>query len=276
MQWSYPGRPAPHYSLDLRTSAANMIAWLLRHRPRYLLTFPSVAQELASHPDARRLTELGLKGVVAISEVVSDDASDLVRKCFGCELAQIYGCTEMGAVALQSPDDGALLVCEESVMVELIDDDDQPVEPGETGRVILTSLYNFATPFIRYEIGDYATSADGVSPSGRAFTRLQRIEGRQRNALVTASGARVWQSAIPSASVLRYVAATQFQIRQPAAELIEFLYVPASTTTADRAGLENYFASLLGRPVTLTLSAVDTMPRTAGGKYERIVSAVAT
>ena len=275
MQWSYPGSPAPHYSLDLRTSAANMIEWLARHRPRYLLTFPSVAQELASHPDARQITELGLKGVVAISEVVSDDASDLVRRTFGCELAQIYGCSEMGAVALQSPDDGALLVCEENVMVELLGDDDQPVEPGETGRVILTSLYNFATPFIRYEIGDYATVANGASPSGRAFMRLQRIEGRQRNALMTASGNRVWQSAISAASVLRHVAATQFQIRQPAAEVIEFVYVPAGTSPADHAGLATYFANLLRRPVTLTLSAVDTVPRTAGGKYERIVSSVA-
>jgi hypothetical protein len=75
--------------------------------------------------------------------------------------------------------------------------------------------------------------------------------------------------------VLRYVAATQFQIRQPAAELIEFVYVAASTTPADREGLESYFANLLRRPVTLTLSAVDATPRTAGGKYERIVSAVA-
>jgi phenylacetate-CoA ligase len=275
MQWSYPGRPAPHYSLDLRTSTANMIAWLVRHRPRYLLTFPSIAQELAGHPDAKRIAELGLKGLVAISEVVSDGASELVRQTFGCEVAQIYGCSEMGAVALQSPDDSALLVCEESILVELLDDNDQPVEPGATGRVILTSLYNFATPFIRYEIGDYATSADGVSPSGTAFMRLQRIEGRLRNALVTASGRRVWQSAIPAASLLRYVAATQFQIRQPTAELIEFLYVPASTTPADQTGLEAYFASLLGRPVSLTLSAVDAMPRTSGGKYERIMSAVA-
>ncbi len=275
MQWSYPGRPAPHYSLDLRTSAANMIEWLVRHRPKYLLTFPSMAQDLASHPDAKRITDLELKGLVAISEVVSDDARKLVRKTFGCEVAQIYGCTEMGAVALQSPDDGTLLVCEESVMVELLDDDDQPVEPGETGRVILTSLYNFATPFIRYEIGYYARLGDGASPSGRAFMRLQRIEGRQRNALVTASGKRVWQSAIPAASALRYVAATQFQIRQPTLQSIEFVYVPASTTPADREGLESYFANLLGRPVTLTLSAVDAMPRTAGGKYERIVSAVA-
>jgi phenylacetate-CoA ligase len=275
MQWSYPGSPAPHYSLDLRTSPANMITWLTRHRPRYLLTFPSVAQELASHPDAREISELGLKGLVAISEVVSDDASDLVRQTFGCQLAQIYGCSEMGAIALQSPDDGALLVCEENVMLELLDDEDQPVEPGDTGRVILTSLYNFATPFIRYEIGDYATAGDGVSPSGRAFMRLQRIEGRQRNALVTAGGKRVWQSAITAASVLRNVAATQFQIRQPAAESIEFVYVPARTTPADRTELERYFVNLLGRPVTLTLSAVDAIPRTAGGKYERIISAVA-
>jgi hypothetical protein len=52
--------------------------------------------------------------------------------------------------------------------------------------------------------------------------------------------------------------------------------VRAGATPADHTGLESYFASLLGRPVTLTLSALDTMPRTAGGKYERIVSAVAT
>ena len=37
---------------------------------------------------------------------------------------------------------------------------------------------------------------------------------------------------------------------------------------------ETYFANLLGRPVSLRLSAEDAMPRTAGGKHERIVSAV--
>jgi|SRR5262245_38947671 len=40
--WSYPGQRAPHYSLDLRTPTSNMIEWLVRHRPQYLLTFPSV------------------------------------------------------------------------------------------------------------------------------------------------------------------------------------------------------------------------------------------
>jgi len=274
-QWSYPGQPAAHYSLDLRTPTSNMIEWLVRHRPQYLLTFPSVLQELASHQDARRITDLKLKGTVAISEVASEDVYDLVRKTFGCESAQIYGCSEMGALALQSPHDGALLVCEETVLLELLDDNDRPVEPGGTGRVILTSLYNYATPFIRYEIGDYATSAAGICPSGRTFTRLRRIEGRRRNALVGARGERIWQSTIPAACVLRHVAAKQFQIRQPAAETIELVYVPAGATPANHSSLNTYFSDLLGRPITLVLTAVDTIPRTAGGKHERIVSAVA-
>jgi phenylacetate-CoA ligase len=274
-QWSFPGRPAPHYSLDLRTPTADIIAWLVRHRPSYLLTFPSILQELASHPDGGRIADLGLKGIVVISEVTNEDVYDLVRETFGCELAQIYGCSEMGAVALQSPDDRALLVCEENVLVELLDDSDQPVEPGATGRVILTSLNNYATPFIRYEIGDYASSAEGTCSSGIALIRLRRIEGRRRNALVSVRGERIWQSAIPAARVLRYIAAKQFQIRQPAPETIEFVYVPASAGPADRAGLAGYFEALLGRPITLKLMAVDTIRRTPGGKHERIVSAVA-
>src|SRR5205823_2690654 len=155
--------------------------WLVRHRPKYLLTFPSVAQDLASHPDAKRTTDLGLKGVIAISEVVSDDARELVRKTFGCEVAQIYGCSEMGAVALQSPDDGTLLVCEENVMVELLDDDDQPVAPGKTGRVILTSLYNFATPFIRYDIGESRGTRELFRKPARAPADAHAL-GRRCNA----------------------------------------------------------------------------------------------
>jgi phenylacetate-coenzyme A ligase PaaK-like adenylate-forming protein len=276
MQWSYPGRQAPHYMLDLRTSTDNMIAWLVRHRPKYLLTFPSVLQELASHPDAGRIADLGLRGIVAISEIAGDDIATLARKTFGCNTAQIYGCAEAGAIALQSPQDGALAVCEENVMVELLDDDDRPVEPGQTGRVILTSLHNYATPFIRYEIGDYATLAEDACPTGGTLTRLARVEGRRRNALMSARGEqRIWQRDVPAACILRHVPARQFQIRQDAQDTIELLFVPTGAAPADHAGLTNYFSGLLGRPITLTLTAVDTIARTAGGKHERIVSSAA-
>jgi len=57
--------------------------------------------------------------------------------------------------------------------------------------------------------------------------------------------------------------------------MIELVYVPAGATPANHSGLTTYFSDLLGRPITLVLTAMDAIPRTAGGKHERIVSAVA-
>lgn len=273
-QWSFPGPVAPHYTLHRATSADNMIEWLCRRRPTYLMTYPSIAHELADHPQAQRVVESGLKGIVSISEVATDDAREAVSSAFGFELAQIYGCAEMGALALQSPGDGGMLVCEEAVLVEILDDRGMPVGPGETGRIVLTSLYNYATPFIRYEIGDYAARANGPCPSGRTLSRLKSIDGRKRNALRTGEGRNVWHSEIKTAEVLRHLPAQRFQIRQPDPDRIELVYVPATQRPADEQALASYFSALLGRPIRIGLKAVDEIARSASGKYERIISLV--
>lgn len=273
-QWSFPGPDAPHYTLHLATSADNMIEWLCRLRPTYLMTYPSIAHELAEHPQAQRVVEGGLRGIVSLSEVATDDARAAVSRVFGFELAQIYGCSEMGALALQSPGDGGMLVCEEAVLVEILDDKGMPVGPGETGRVVLTSLYNYATPFIRYEIGDYATRALGPCPSGRTLSRLKSIDGRKRNALRAGERRKLWHAEIKAADVLRHLPALRFQIRQPDPDRIELVYVPATQQPPDRDALTNYFSGLLGRPVLLGLEAVDEIARSPSGKYERIISLV--
>jgi phenylacetate-CoA ligase len=273
-RWSFPGPQAAHHLLDLRTSVDNIIRWLAARRPAYLLTFPSLAHDIAQHPRASEVAEIGLKHIVAISEIVTDDTRAAVRAHLGCEIAQIYGCSEVGAIALQSEAEGSLSICDESVLVELLDDSGEPVGPGETGRVVLTGLYNYATPFIRYEIGDFATLAEEPCPRGRGLTRLQRVEGRLRNALVGAGGRRIWQSSIRADDIVARLRARQFQVRQPDRESIEVIYVPDDVAAAPvgERELTEYFAKLVGRPVQVMLTAVNEIPRTPGGKHERIVS----
>lgn len=274
-QWSFPGPEAPHYMLHLGTSTSNMMEWLGRRRPAYLMTYPSIAHELAEHPQAQSLVDAGLKGIVSLSEVATEDAREAVSRQFGFELAQIYGCSEMGALALQSPGDGGMLVCEEAVLLEILDDAGRPVEPGETGRVVLTSFYNYATPFIRYEIGDYATRAEGPCPSGRSLDRLKSIDGRSRNALRTQGGGKIWHWEIKAADILRHLPALRFQIRQPDPQTIELVYVAATQRPPNHEALADYFSQRLGRAVAVRSVAVDEIARTSGGKYERIVSMVA-
>jgi phenylacetate-CoA ligase len=42
------------------------------------------------------------------------------------------------------------------LLVEVLDDNGQPVKGEQEGRIIITSFNNKAMPFIRYELGDIA------------------------------------------------------------------------------------------------------------------------
>jgi phenylacetate-coenzyme A ligase PaaK-like adenylate-forming protein len=61
--------------------------------------------------------------------------------------------------------------------VEVLDEEGRPCAPGETGRVVATSLNNFAMPLIRYETGDTA-EVGAPCPCGRGLPVLTRIMGR--------------------------------------------------------------------------------------------------
>jgi phenylacetate-CoA ligase len=273
-RWSFVGAEGPHHTIDLRHPLPDLVDWLERRAPKYLLTFPSIALDLALYrtPSPGRFAPAG---IVGISEIVTPEVRAAVRERFGCEIAQIYACSEMGCIALQAPQGEHCLVCEETVLVEILDERGNPVGPGGTGRVVLTSLYNYATPFIRYEIGDVATLAAEPCPSGRALMRIERIEGRRRNALLREDGGRIWPHRVAASELPRLLSSAQFQVRQNGAREIEVLYVAEPGAPApDAAGLAAVFTQWLGRPPKLSLSAVDAIARTAGGKREIVVSAL--
>src|SRR5690606_36464707 len=105
-----------------------------------------------------------------------------------------YGCQEAGKLALACPE-GRYHVCVESVLLEIIDDAGAPVGPGGEGWVVITSLFNYATPFIRYRLGDRAVAGDGEPcPCGRTLPVIARILGCARNMLVMPDGSRRWPS----------------------------------------------------------------------------------
>lgn len=269
--------PAPHYTLDYRTGVPEMIEWLTRRRPKYLLTFPSISHDIAMTLAASGGAELGLQSIVGISELVSADTAVAVGNTLGCNILRIYACAEMGCIALQSEAEDEYELCEETVLVEILDKQNRPVAPGENGRVILTSLYNYATPFIRYEIGDYATLSARPNASGRALQKLHRVTGRFRNALVARDGSRVWDNAVITPRLWQQFPTHIFQIRQPDKETIDISYVPGSAESSkpNKDILVEHLAALLGGPIDLNIFAVDQLPRSNGGKRERIVSAIA-
>ena len=68
----------------------------------------------------------------------------------------MYRTQETGYIALQCPDSENYRIQSECALVEILDAEGVPCQAGEIGRVVVTPLRNFATPFLRYDIGNYA------------------------------------------------------------------------------------------------------------------------
>src|SRR5208282_1975053 len=110
----------------------------------------------------------------------SEEAEARIERAFAAPVKNLFSCAEAGYLASPCPEGHGLHVHAENVILEVLDDADQPCRAGATGRVVLTVLHNFRAPFIRYEIGDLATRGPDRCPCGRGLPSLVRVLGKRR------------------------------------------------------------------------------------------------
>jgi len=257
-------------NLDVET----LLDWLSRTGAGYLLTYPSLAAELARAALARGVRIPGLREVRTLGEALDPEARALCREAWGAPLTDMYTAEEVGYIALQCPEHEHYHVQCESVLVEVLDERGKPCAPGETGRLVLTSLHNFALPLVRYEIGDYAEVGEPC-PCGRGLPVLRRVAGRVRNTLVTADGRRYWPH-FGSRRLHEIAPIRQHQFVQKDFESIEArLATDRALTREEEEALRRYVLERLPPDMRLTFSYRDEIARAASGKFEDFVSEVA-
>lgn len=125
-----------------------------------------------------------IKVVFPTSEVVDDIDRSTMEKAFGVPVRNEYGAAELDILAFED-EDGDFVLNEETLYIEILDDNNQPVEPGIEGKVIVTSLYNKAMPFIRYELGDRAILSNKIKNGNRV---LEKVVGRTNDIIKLPSG----------------------------------------------------------------------------------------
>jgi phenylacetate-CoA ligase len=183
----------------------------------------------------------------------------------------LYTAQETGYIALQCPEHEHYHVQSECVRVEILDERNRPCATGQTGRVVLTPLHGFAMPLLRYAIGDYA-EVGAPCRCGRGLPVLARILGRVRNMLTLPDGSQRWPS-LAFFGGTTAEAVKQYQCVQTRLGEIELrLVVARALTPAEEARLRAKVAEVLGHPFTVTLTYHQSIPRSAGGKFEQFVS----
>ncbi len=257
---------------DILLGVAHLAERLRMDRPAYLLTHPSLVSGLARHCMEHAVALPGLREVRTMGESPDDSLRSLCRQAWNAPLVDMYSCQEAGYLALQCPEYPHFHVQSENVLLEVVDDQGHPCAPGEVGRVLVTCLNNFATPLIRYEIGDYAEVGTPCS-CGRGLPVLSRIMGRYRNLLTLPDGTRRWPR-LGYESRLQEVAPVELmQMVQTGVEEISVRLVAArALDAAEIRALTAFIQDKLGHPFRLRFDYVDTIRNSANGKIEQFIS----
>ena len=266
-------RTGPSVTRGVDCTVAEQAAWLSRERPQYLLTIPANAGALAGYCEERGIRFPDLRELRTYGEALHPDLRSQVRAAWGVPLTDIYSCSELGYLALQCPGQEHYHVQSEGVYLELLNAAGRHCAPGESGRVVVTSLHNFAMPLIRYDLGDYAEAGEQCA-CGRGLPVIRRILGRVRN-MLRLPGGELRSPRFGEAQFGAIAPVRQFQVVQRSLEDIEVLLVVTRPPTAEEeSALRALILRNLGHSFSVRFSYREDIPRTASGKYEEFRSEV--
>jgi len=256
---------------DDRVPIPDQIALMQSVQPAYLYCFPANLRLLLAHCRETGTRFPTLRSVWTFSETVDDTLRAMCREIFGCRIVHNYTSAEAGYMALQCPDHDHFHVQSEGVYLEVLRPDGTQCEPGEIGKVVVTPLHNFATPLLRYEIGDEA-EVGGPCACGRGLAVLRRIVGRTYD-YVTLPGGRRRRVDTGHYRISEIPAVREFQIAQRTRERIEVRLVLArSLTDTEIATIHDVLEKEFGPGFTFGLITQDHIARTEAGKLRAFVS----
>ncbi len=263
------------FFLNVTSPTQDQLIWLQKINPHYLLSHPSQLKVLLHEISLQNIELENLLEIRCLGETVDRELLSLAKKS-NTKLTDIYSSEEFGIIAIQCPEHHNYHVQSENVIIEILNNDNLPCSIGQEGRVVLTSLHNFATPLLRYDIGDYAV-LDAPCSCGRvALPTLKKISGRKRNRLILPNG----ESRFPylgDREDYRKItkAVKKFQIIQHDLKNLECSLVVDTPLSSDQCiGYANLIKKNIGTSFDVQLSFHDDIPRQANGKFEEFICLV--
>ena len=215
-----------------------------------------------------------LKCCVVTSEMLFEEDKILMEKQFGVPIINEYGASELDLIAFQNPNDD-WQVNSETLFVEILDDENNILPYGKEGRVVITSLYNKAHPFIRYDIGDV-----GILDEKSTFKKpiLKKLIGRTNDIALLPSGKKspgltfyyITKSIIEDDGNVK-----EFVIKQSKIDTFEIEYVSQNELTESQIQtIKKAIETYLENGLNFTFSRKEKLERSKSGKLKQFVSLV--
>lgn len=218
-----------------------------------------VARIASENGDAVRL-----RAVLVAGEELAESKRAHIRQTFDAPVFMYYAASELGRLAFEC-EHGSLHINEESVLLEIVDENGNAVAPGVEGRIIVTVFDNLVMPFIRYDSGDRGIIETQACACGRSL-RSMKIRGRQLTLLTFADGKTISMLGVPPVLDRYATIVRQFQIRRISDLEFVFRLVVTEEWESHKDKIHDRLVRALHPGVRISWELVDSIEEGPNGK----------
>jgi len=253
-------------SLSISSVAAFAREW--RHaRPTLLFGHAHSLYLLACLVRQHSIDGITPRSILSTSMMLLANERATIESVFGVNVFDRYGCEEVGLIGCECERHSGLHMNIDHLIVEFLDEENQPAAHDVVAHVVITDLLNHDMPLLRYRVEDLAASMSERCACGRGLPLMHRVAGRVADFLIRRDGVRVAGISLIENSLTRIPGFAQMQIIQHAVDRIELRVVPGpDCTSSARRELIAYFRNTFPG-IAIELCDVQTIPREASGKY---------
>lgn len=248
---------------------AQLIAKLNKRKGHVsFLTYPTALEKICKYIDNLEENPINFKtkSIITISESLNSYTKRKTLEYFGVTPLSRYSNNETGIMAQQiDVNDSKFRINDSSYVMEVLElNSDNAVEHGQLGRIVLTDLFNFATPLIRYDTGDIGI----MEKDSKNVSFFTEISGRKVDQLYDTSGNLI--SSHLSLRLMDYGKFKQFQLVQKSKT--EYHINLNTDKPVDETKLISDYKVYFGKDAIVKVNYVNEIPLLASGKRREVVN----
>lgn len=247
---------------EMQSFAEMLVEW----QPDYLVGYATSVYLFARHVSSHHIAEIHLKAVETTAGTLWPHERQMIEETFDCQVFDRYGSHETGHIAAECEYGRMHIACD--VCCVQILTGGKPVSEGEVGEIVVTPLYNYGMPLIRYRIGDVGSWDTQACPCGRGLPALHEIVGRT-NSIITLPSGKYLYGGIFLTILEDVLEIQQFRVHQPTKNKLEILLEKGDGFRQETIDLvhERTIKLLGDEPINVSILATNEIPPTVSGKY---------
>jgi phenylacetate-CoA ligase len=237
-----------------------------------IIGFPSVLYALSKFVvnDYSGDSKICVKGIITIAEPLNACIKNTIESVFQCPVFNRYATMETGVIGHSTRNDNNIFINRSSYIIELLAfDSDRAICEGEDGRIIITDLFSYGMPLVRYETGDTAML---LSKNDDGAICIKNPEGRIIETIYATNGSKISWAVIYD--IMTQISDLfQYQFRQTGERNYQIYIITSSGYSRDsEQHLYNKLRDTLGNDAILELCYVDSIPALPSGKRPMIIN----